>query len=154
MKQIYLPWKLILIFLILTIGAQAQLTIRGKVLNESDGGSPLPGVIVLEKGTNNNTLTSMTGEYSLNVKSVESVLVFSYVGMETKELKASKEVINVSMLLKGNLKELVVTALGVSREKKALGYAVSEVSGADLVRSGEANIIQGLSSKAAGVQIT
>ena len=154
MKQLYLPWKLILLFLILTVGAQAQRTIRGKVLNESDGDSPLPGVIVLEKGTNNNTLTTMTGEYTLTVKGAESVLVFSYVGMETKEVKANKEVINISMLLKGNLKELVVTALGVSREKKALGYAVSEVSGADLVRSGEANIIQGLSSKAAGVQIT
>jgi len=154
MKQLYLPWKLILLFLILTVGAQAQRIVKGKVLNESDGGSALPGVIVLEKGTSNNTLTNMNGEFTLTVKGAESVLVFSYVGMDPQELKADKDFIQVSMLLKGSLKELVVTALGVSHEKKALGYAVSEVSGADLVRSGEANIIQGLSSKAAGVQVT
>ena len=154
MKQNYLSWKLIMMLLVITASVHAQQIVRGNVSNQSDGGSALPGVIVLEKGTSNNTLTSLSGEYTITVKGPESVIVFSYVGMETQEVKANKQVINVSMKLKGTLKELVVTALGVSKEKKALGYAVSEVSGSDLVRSGESNIIQGLSSKAAGIQVT
>lgn len=140
--------------LLLSVGLQAQKTVRGKVTNADDNNESIPGVIVVEKGTNNSTQTNLNGDYSLQVKGAESIIVFSYVGMKSVELNAGKDVMNVSMTSKGNLKEVVVTALGISREKKALGYAVSEVSGSDLVRSGEANVIQGLAAKAPGIQIT
>jgi TonB-linked SusC/RagA family outer membrane protein len=153
MKHFLRKGNFLIAFLLLAATAQAQKLVKGKIINEAEN-SPLPGAIILEKGTNNNTLSNLNGEFEIKVKDAESILVFSYVGMETREVKANREFISVNMQLKGSLKEVVVTALGVSREKKALGYAVSEVSGKELVGSGEANIIQGLAGKVAGVQVT
>lgn len=151
----HLTIRILFLMSLLSIGGlQAQKLVKGKVSNADDAGEPLPGAIVVEKGTNNSTLSNLNGEFSITVKNAESIIVFSYLGMQSQELKADKEFLNVSMVLKGTMNEVVVTALGVSREKKALGYAVSEVSGSDLVRSGESNVIQALSSKAAGIQVT
>jgi TonB-linked SusC/RagA family outer membrane protein len=150
-KQVHVLGIMVLL-LLFVFKLEAQKTIKGRTLNEVEQ-APLPGVIILEKGTNNNTLSNLNGEYTLIVANSESIIVYSYVGMESVEMKANRELIDVNLKLKGALKELVVTALGVSREKKSLGYAVSEVSGADLVRSGESNVIQGLAGKAAGIQV-
>lgn len=131
----------------------AQKEVWGKITNEQDG-TTLPGVVVFEKGTDNNTLSDINGEYRITVAGDQSILVFNYVGMETQEHPATRSILNVSMKSKTELKEVVVTALGISKERKALGYQVSEVSGSDLVRSGEANVIQGLAAKAPGIQVT
>ena len=153
MKHFLRKSNFLIAFLLLAATVQAQKLVKGKIINEAENSS-LPGAIILEKGTNNNTLSNLDGEFEINVKDAQSVLVFSYVGMETREVKANRDFISVNLQLKGSLKEVVVTALGVSREKKSLGYAVSEVSGKELAGSGEQNIIQGLAAKVAGVQVT
>lgn len=155
MNELYLQIRKFSVWILLFMSSMgyAQKLVKGKVLNADDNNGPLPGAIVLEKGTNNSTLSNLNGEFQITVKSAESIIVFSYVGMATREVKADKDNITVTMESKGNLNEFVVTALGVSREKKALGYAVSEVNGGDLVRSGEANVIQALAAKAPGIQV-
>jgi len=129
-----------------------KITVTGKVTD--DLGMPLPGANVVEKGTKNGTQTDIDGKYSIEVSSEKSILEFSYIGMVTQEKPASS-VVNVQLRANAAvLDNVVVTALGIKREKKALGYASQEVKGADL-RAGTAsgNFLNGLSGKAAGVYI-
>ncbi|NOR87215.1 MAG: SusC/RagA family TonB-linked outer membrane protein, partial [Bacteroidales bacterium] len=114
-------------------GVFAQTSVTGTV-SDADNGGTLPGVSVLVKGTSIGTVTDMDGKYSLQVPEDATALVFSFVGMETQEVAyTGQSTIDVG-LLAGALKldEVVVTALGVSREKKSSGYATQEVSGDDL----------------------
>jgi hypothetical protein len=104
----------------------------------------------------NATLTDIDGKYSLQVPQTANTLVFTYVGMSTveKALGASN-VVDVTMVSEAKVIEgVVVTALGISREKKSLGYSVQDVKGADIAKAREANIINSLSGKVSGVQIT
>jgi len=91
MKQNYLSWKLIMMLLVITASVHAQQIVRGSVSNQSDGGSALPGVIVLEKGTSNNTLTSLSGEYTITVKGPESVLYLAMLVWKLKKLKPTSK---------------------------------------------------------------
>lgn len=147
-----------LLLVVLLVGsvqlAFAQLkTITGKVTGP-DG--PVPGASVLEKGTNNGTITNSDGTYSITVSDDDAVLIFSSIGLKSVEKAVSgKTTINVKMSSdKEQLEEVVVTALGISREKKSLGYAVSEVGGDEVKQSGSNNVIQALAAKAPGVQVT
>jgi len=144
-------------FLVLLLVLVAQLTfaqervVSGSVSDNS--GMPLPGVSVLVKGTKTGTQTDFDGKFSIKA-TTSQVLVFSYIGMKTQEIAASSSSINVN--LKDDSVELegvVVTALGIKRSEKTLGYAVSKVSSEELTRSGEQNVLQGLAGKAAGVQV-
>ncbi|OYT16356.1 MAG: SusC/RagA family protein [Bacteroidetes bacterium 4572_77] len=135
-------------------GVFAQTSVTGTV-SDADNGGTLPGVSVLVKGTSIGTVTDMDGKYSLQVPENASALVYSFVGMETQEVAFTGQTtidvgLNASAL---KLDEVVVTALGVSREKKSLGYATQEVDGNELNKVSRDNFVNSLSGKVAGVQI-
>ncbi|WP_207429578.1 SusC/RagA family TonB-linked outer membrane protein [Pedobacter sp. SYSU D00535] len=130
-------------------------TITGTVTAQEDG-LPLPGVSVRVKGTGSGTQTGANGNFSLRASGENPVLVFTYIGYTTQEVNVgTRSTVNVTLVSDAQqLGEVVVTALGVSRAERSIGYSVSEVSGEALVRSGEQNVIQGLAAKASGVQVT
>lgn len=138
----------------LAIAAMAQTRkITGKVTS-SDDGSSLPGVSVQVKGTAKGTQTDVDGNYSIEA-TTGATLVFSFVGMNTYEEKVGNQsVINVS--LGGDAKQLsevVVTAIGIQREKRALAYAVSNVKAEDLQQRSEPDALRALNGKVPGVNI-
>ena len=135
--------------------ALAQTKVNGTVVSQEDN-EPVIGVSVLVVGTNIGTVTDSNGAFSLTVPEGKSQLRFTYVGMETLEVSARP---NMRIVLRNgdtNLDEIVVTAMGISREKKALGYAVSEVNGDELIKSrgGLSNPVNALQGKVAGLQIS
>lgn len=128
--------------------------ITGKVTS-ADEGTPIPGVSVAVKGTTTGTITDPDGRFSLIVPQDE-VLVFSFVGMKTKEIPITElsvydVVLETEMI---GVDEVVVTALGIKREKKALGYAVTEISGQQIEQRSQPDIARVLSGKSSGIQIT
>jgi len=126
-------------------------TVRSSV--ESEG--PIAGVSVFVKGTTTGITTGIDGRYSLSVPPNSTTLVFSFIGMKKMEIDISgRSVIDVTMesdIL--GLDEVVVTALGISREKKSLGYSVQEVRGDNISKTKESNFVNSLSGKVSGVQI-
>ncbi|MDL5512528.1 SusC/RagA family TonB-linked outer membrane protein [Arenibacter sp. M-2] len=150
-KKIILALSLVL-FLLHTAYAQ-RLSVSGTV-TEANGG-PLPGVNVLEQGTTNGVQTDFDGNYTINV-STGSTLVFSYLGMKTQTVVVgSSTTVNLSMEEDSSqLDEVVVTALGIKRETRALGYAAQEVKGEEFTEARETNIANSLAGKVAGVQVT
>jgi len=132
----------------------AQTTITGKVTSAEDG-MGIPGATVLVKGTTIGLTTDMNGNYSINVPATAKTLKFSFVGMKTREVAiGNQSVINVSLdpdVL--DIEGVVVTALGISKERKALGYSAQEVTSEDLTRSGSSNLSSALQGKLSGVEI-
>ena len=121
----------------------------------TDGeGVPLPGVTVVIQGTTMGAITDFDGKYQLNVSSGD-VLVFSFVGMAPQEfVYAGEETLDVTLQPDQlQVEEVVVTALGIRREKKALGYSVQDVKADELTQTGDANLVSSLQGKVAGVQI-
>lgn len=117
------------------IVAAQERTITGKVTSAEDG-STLPGVNVSLKGTNRGTITDPTGNYSIAVPAKDGTLAFSFTGLQTKEIKVGvSDVINVSLQIDvQQLTEVVVTGMGIHREKKALGYSTSSTKGTTVKR--------------------
>ncbi|WP_300434133.1 SusC/RagA family TonB-linked outer membrane protein [Christiangramia sp.] len=142
---------LLLAFVVQITFAQGQ-TITGTVTDEN--GLPLPGVNVLIKGTSSGTQTNFDGVYSIEAAKGD-VLVFSFVGLETSEVTvANSNTIDVVMKADAaTLDEVVVTALGISREKKSLGYATQEVSGEEVNTAKEGNFVNSLSGKISGLDV-
>lgn len=137
------------------INAQSKI-VTGKVTSKTDN-QPLPGVSVLIKGTTQGTDTDFDGNYSINVPDSEgTTLTFSYMGMTTQSITiGNASTYDVIMEEDSNtLDEVIVTALGIKREAKALGYSASSVKGVELARSGALNLANALSGKAPGVFIT
>lgn len=132
-------------------GVNAQKTITGTVLDKSGVG--IPGVNVVEKGTTNGTSTDIDGNYQLAVAEL-AVLQFSAIGMKTVELPATEGNRVIMENDVAMLDEVVVTALGISRDKKALGYAVSKVGEDDLSVVKDSNPANSLVGKVAGVIVT
>ena len=136
------------------MNAQSKI-ITGKVTSKEDGSS-LPGVTVLVKGTTMGTTTDIDGTYLLNVHSSGKVLVFSYLGMKSLEITiGTSKTIDAALepdIM--NIEGVVVTALGITREKKALGYSVQEVGGDDIATGSETNMINSLSGKVSGIAIS
>lgn len=132
----------------------AEIKVSGTVTDA--GGDGLPGVNVLVKGTINGTNTDVNGRYELDVPSAESVLVFTSIGFKKQELTVGqRSVLDVKMAVETQtLDEVVVTALGIKKEKKALGYAISEVKGEDLTQARSTNIANSLVGKVAGLNIS
>lgn len=130
-------------------------TIKGTVTSADDG-LPIPSVAVTVKGTTLGTLTDADGKYSINVPAGATSLNFNFVGMKAiEEVIGGRTTIDVVMqsdML--GLEEVVVTALGISREKKALGYSVQDVTGDEIARAKETNIINSLQGRVSGAQIT
>ncbi|WP_069660072.1 SusC/RagA family TonB-linked outer membrane protein [Arcticibacter eurypsychrophilus] len=144
----------ILLLLCTSVIAQDR-TVTGTIKGKDDG-LPLPGVSVRIKGTTVGTQTGSNGQYSIKVTKSSSILVFTYVGYTTQEVSVgSKNVIDVSL---GNdakqLGEVVITALGVSRERKSIGYAATTVGSEEINRASPGNLAQGLQGKVAGVDIS
>ena len=127
--------------------------ITGKVTS-SDDGSGLPGVTVQVKGTSKGSQTDIEGNYSIEAAS-GSTLVFSFVGMNTQEVKlGNQSVVNISLGADTKqLSEVVVTAIGIQREKKALAYAVSNVNAESLQQRSEPDALRALNGKVPGVNI-
>ena len=131
----------------------ASITVTGTVISAEDG-LPVIGASVLEKGTSNGTITDFDGIYELTVAD-DAVLVFSYVGLSSQELKVSGPVMDVT--LKGDaiaMEEVVVTAMGVVQEKKRLNFAVQNIGGEALTENKSANFVNSLQGKIAGVSVT
>jgi len=137
-----------------SIFAQSR-TVSGKI-TESSTGDPVLGASVLLKGTTRGTVTNLDGEYQLEVPGADAVLVVSYIGFTTQELTVgNRNEINISLVYSAeDLSEVVVTALGVERETKALGYSVQAVDGDRFTEARETNVVNSLSGRVAGVQIT
>ena len=133
--------------------AQNVKSVRGNVTDA--GGIALPGVSVIIKGTGTGAVTDFDGNYQINAEET-SILLFDYLGYETKEVPAvGQQIINVSLVEDAeSLNEVVVTALGISKEKRALGYASQEVEGEVLSESRGGNVLNALSGNVAGVQIS
>ncbi len=135
---------------------QAQtVRITGTVTSSEDG-MPIPGVSVVVKGTTTGGITNIDGKYELNAPTNAQTLMFSFVGMKTQEVAINgRTVIDVVLLSETKeIEEVVVTALGVTRQKKALGYAVQDVKGDELAKVRTQNVVSSLSGRVAGVQIT
>ena len=134
--------------------AAQTIQLTGTVTSSEDG-APLPGVSVLIEGTTSGTITNVEGDYTLSAPS-GSVIIFSFIGMQTHKLTAtSTATYNVVLEPETTgLNEVVVTALGISRDKKSLGYAVTEVGSDEVSTVKETNPINSLSGRVAGVTIT
>src|SRR5690606_11596309 len=117
---------------------------------------PLPGANVVEKGTTNGTSTDFDGNYSITVSGSGARLEFSSLGMKTLETAINgRSTINIQLEEDAQqLSEVVVTALGISREKKSLGYAVTEVQGDEVSLVKEPNVVNSLAGKVAGVVVS
>jgi len=135
-----------------TKNLRAQMNVRGRVLDES--GMPMPGVTILEKGTKTNTMTDMEGNFSFAVNA-SAVLVVSYMGYVSQEVSASTNPITIVMKLStSELNEVVVTALGIKREEKRLGFSQQTIKSENLSQGRPNNWSSGLKGKVAGLSIT
>jgi TonB-linked outer membrane protein, SusC/RagA family len=148
--------KLTHLFLCLFIGiglASAQTkTVRGTIISADDN-EPVIGASVLIKGTTTGTVTDFDGVFSLSVPTSATTLVISYLGMVTQEVAVAE---NINVVLQSDmqrLNEVVVTAMGISREKKALGYAVQDVKGDQLTQAASSSLSSALQGKVSGVDI-
>ena len=140
-----------MLFFALTLSAYAQ-QISGTVTDEN--GVPLPGATVLVQGTSNGVSTDFDGNYSISASQGDT-LVFSFVGYSSQSVVVgSSSTVNVSLEPDNALEEVVVTALGVQRNTKALGYSVTNVEGDEISANPSTNAINALQGKVAGVNIT
>ncbi|WP_266367977.1 SusC/RagA family TonB-linked outer membrane protein [Tellurirhabdus rosea] len=146
-------WLVLWLCTLGTAFAQSR-TITGKIVSAADG-SGLPGANVIIKGTDRGTTANAQGDYSVSAPA-NATLIVSFIGFVNQEIAAgNRDVINISMEEDASqLAEVVVTALGITREKKALGYSVQEVSGKQMTQARTTNFVNALSGKIAGVQIT
>ena len=135
----------------MNIQAQQTMKITGTVVDAT--GEPVIGATVMQKGTNNGTVTDMDGRYTIDVPA-NAILVISYIGYTTQEVAASNSA-NVTLREDNHsLEEVVVTAMGIERKAKSLTYATQRVNGDELTRNKETNLINSLQGKTSGVNIT
>ena len=151
MRKVYF---FLILFLCMGFSIKAQdIKVSGYVTSAEDGYG-LPGVTIQVKGTSNGTITEIDGDYSITV-GFRDTLTFSYVGYQTQNIPVNGRN-QIDVVMKNDammLDNVVVTALGIKRQKRELGYATEDISGADLTRSGSDNVINSLSGRSAGVQI-
>ena len=152
MKKRIKGFLLLLLALITQFTFAQDMTISG-VVSDSNG-LPIPGVNVKVKGTSTGTSTDFDGSYKIKAKTTD-VLVFSFQGMNTQELKVSGTKMNARLATKSTELEgiVVTTAFGIKRNPKKLGYAVSTVATSDLTENSEPDLSRALSGKVAGVNV-
>lgn len=143
----------VMLLLSVSIAFAQDVTINGTVTGAEDG-MPIPGVSVVEKGTTNGTITDIDGKYSLTVPQ-GAVIAFTFVGMKGQEFTVGTQTtINVSLQSDAvDVDEVVVTALGIKKKEKSLTYSTQQLGGEELTRSKDANLVNALAGKTAGVQI-
>jgi TonB-linked SusC/RagA family outer membrane protein len=138
--------------LVMQISFAQQRAVSGIVKDNT--GLPVPGVNVIIKGTTNGTQTDFDGKYTIQAAPTD-VLVFSFIGMKTQEVTASSGTLNVSLADDSiELEGVVVTSLGIKREKKTLGYSTATVNNEQLTRVVNTNPFESLSGKIAGVDVS
>lgn len=145
---------ILMVFLLAQIPLFAQeVQVSGKVKDNT--GIELPGVNIIEKGTTNGVITDMNGNYTISVNP-NATLVFSSIGYEGQEVVVTNQtVVDITLNQQfENLEEVVVTALGIKRDKKSLGYSVTEVNNEDLTVARETNAVNALSGRVAGVNVS
>jgi TonB-linked SusC/RagA family outer membrane protein len=152
MKRILLP----ALFLLLASSIiHGQKTINGEVYDAASG-EPLIGATIVLEGTTVGTITDTDGKFTLQNLSATDVMVISYVGYVRERVQVGEQT-EVRIMLREDLaqiEEIIVTAIGIKSEKKALGYAAQEVSGDDVTNAQQSNIVNALSSKVAGINVT
>lgn len=144
----------LLFLLLISIGSYAQdRMLKGRILSKD--GTSLPGASIIVKGSDKGTSAASTGEFSLSAPS-NATLVISFIGYKSQEIAiGSQTLFDISLEEDASiLSEVIVTALGIAREKKALGYSVQEVSGKQMTQARTTNFVNALSGKIAGVQVT
>lgn len=132
---------------------QNDFVVKGTV---RDANGPLQGATVSEKGSSRQTTTNATGQFSLNVSNPNAVLVISYVGFATTEISVAGNP-NLDINLQaaaGQLTDVVVTALGITRAKRSLGYSVGEIKGEDMNKVAQTNVLNAMTGKVAGMNIS
>ena len=155
MRSLYRQFNVVVLILMLGIlphMLRAQAPISGTVNDEKK--QPLPGVSVLINGTTRGTTTGIDGRFDLAASSGE-VLEFHFVGYATQKVTIGEQKM-LNITLQPDVRELgevVVTALGVKKETRKIGYSVQEVSGEDLIRARDPNPISGLTGKVAGLSV-
>src|SRR5690606_37976725 len=135
LRQSIKRWQVLIpIFLCMSWIANGQINIQGHVTDETN--ESLIGVNVQVKGTSKGTATDFSGDFTLESIDPQSVLIFSYIGYQTQEVAvAGKSVLNVTLLTDAKtLDEVVVTALGIRKESKALGYSVTKLDGEEFTK--------------------
>jgi len=154
MKRKILQMFLLSMFALLGSAAFAQTKVSGVV--KSSTGEALPGAAVVIKGTTQGVVTDFDGKFTISAPKAQSVLVISFVGMESKEVplngKTTFEVILKSSSI--DVEEVVVTAMGITKAKKSLAFSVSDVKSDDLVKAGNTNVMKSLDGKISGVSLT
>lgn len=150
MKNITYLLMCCLLFVCSSLQAQ-QMDIKGVVSDQS--GEPLPGVSISVKGTTSGTITDMSGHFTIQAKK-GNILVFSYIGYQKLEQKVLENSMKITLSENAvEVDEVVVTALGIRKEKKALAYSVTEVKSDELNRVKVSNIATSLAGKVAGVNV-
>ena len=150
--------KIALLLVMFAFGLQSLFAqtkeITGTVTSADDGSS-IPGVSVSVKGTTLGTITDIDGKYLIKVPQDATTLVFSFVGMQAQEIQITGNTVNAVMKSDVvGINEVVVTAMGISKEKKALGYAVQSVGGDDLTQAANTNFSTALQGKVSGVEVS
>ena len=133
------------------VADQQQVRIKGTVVDAQ--GEPVPGASVIVKGTSTGTMTDIDGTFAITARP-GAMLEFSCIGYSTIDVAAANDMVVVMKEDNEFLEESVVTALGIKRERKSLGYAVEDINSEELMRNKTANAINSLSGKIAGVNVT
>ncbi|MEO1517102.1 MAG: SusC/RagA family TonB-linked outer membrane protein [Bacteroidota bacterium] len=135
-------------------GLRAQINVSGSVI-DTDENIPVIGATVVEKGTTNGVVTDVNGEFQLQVADTATLIIRS-LGLQTVEEKVNgRSVLSIRMSTDAtSLNEVIVTAFGIEKEKKAAGFSFSEVDGAELTQAREVNVAAQLAGKVAGLDIT
>jgi len=153
MKKILLSF--ILVFILFLAAFSQDKAISGTVTSSEDGSS-LPGVTILIKGTTSGTTTDVFGKFRMEKVTASTVLVFSYLGYEKQEITVGDNlIIDVSLSPSvTRLDEVMVTALGVKRQKREIGYSTEKIDAGDVARSSSPNVIQAIVGRSAGVMVS
>lgn len=151
MRNLYL-W---LCGMLISFSALAQFTVEGTVI-DSASNSTVPGVNILEAGTSNGTTSDQSGRFSLAVASESAMLEFSFIGYDVKRIPAKQaSIANVSLIQSSTtLNEVIVTALGIERQSRDLGYALQRIEAKEISEVKSTNFVDNLAGRAAGVTVT
>jgi TonB-linked SusC/RagA family outer membrane protein len=151
---------LVKILVLLLIGYGGTVYAQGRVVSgkvtSADDGSPLPGVNVLVKGTTNGTVTDGSGNFSIPINENDRFLIFSFIGFESKEVEiGSQTLISVALNTDATeLNEVIVTAVGIERDKKAIGYGTQTVRQDQFLQKSEPDVLRSMQGKVPGLNIT
>ncbi len=145
----------LLLFLLSQSAIAQRLSVNGSVTSKNTE-QLLPGVTIAVEGTTAKAVTDAAGNFSINATD-KSVLIFSFIGYKSQQIIIGKNTVSLQVLLEQHenlLNEVVVTALGITKEKKSLGYAVQELKSKDISEAKETNLVNALLGKIAGVNVT